>query len=165
MTNESIVHPFEPVYNENSTILILGSFPSVISRENNFYYGNKNNRFWTVVSAIFNCSLPKTIDEKTKLILENNLALYDVINTCTISGSADSSIKNVVPNNINLIVENSNISKIILNGKTAYNLYNKYIFEALKIAGCCLPSTSSANAKWRLNDLIDVWSKALKKTT
>lgn len=166
MENNIIIsHPFKPVYNKDSKILILGSFPSVVSRENNFYYGNNNNRFWAVISVIYNCNLPKTIDDKIKLILDNDLALYDVINSCTITGSSDSSIKNVVPNNIKNIVDISLINTVLLNGKTAYNLYNKYIFDIIGIEGICLPSTSAANAKWRLGDLVNVWSEELKKST
>ena len=114
-----IVHPIEPFYQENSKILILGSFPSVKSREQMFFYGHSQNRFWKVISFIFGEKTPNSIDEKKNLLKNNGIALWDVIHSCEISGSSDSSIKDVVPNDISKILENSSVGKIFVNGKTA----------------------------------------------
>jgi hypoxanthine-DNA glycosylase len=155
----SIIHPIEPVYNENSKILILGSFPSVKSREQGFFYGHPQNRFWRVLAGVFGCETPVTIDDKKAFLIENNVALWDVIHSCEIEGSADSSIKNVVVNNIDEIVSKTAITKIITNGRKADELYNKYIKADIECV--CLPSTSPANAAWSLERLIDFWSKEL----
>ena len=158
-------HTIGNLYNENSRILILGSFPSVKSREQGFFYGHPQNRFWKVLSTVLNQPLPTSIDEKKEFILNNKIALWDVIASCEIKGSSDSSIKNVVPNNINEILNNSKVKTIFTNGKLAYNLYNKYIFEKTNIAAISLPSTSPANAAFSLDRLCDEWkiiSKHLK---
>ncbi len=158
-------HTIGSLYNENSKILILGSFPSVKSREQGFFYGHPQNRFWKVLSTVLNQSLPTSIDEKKEFILNNKIALWDVIASCEIKGSSDSSIKNVVPNNINEILNNSKVKTIFTNGKLAFNLYNKYIFEKTNIAAISLPSTSPANAAFSLDRLCDKWkiiSKHLK---
>ena len=155
-----VVHTFKPIYNQKSKILILGSFPSVKSREDNFYYAHPKNRFWKIISKIYNEKIPTTKEEKTKLILNNNLAIYDVIKSCDIEGSADSSIKNVKLNNLDLLIQKSKIEKIIFNGNKAYELYNKY--EKNKFSNTkVLPSTSPANAKYTLEDLCKIWSKEL----
>lgn len=163
MKNSAVIHPIEPVFNENSKILILGSFPSVKSRDVGFYYGNAQNRFWRVLSGIFECSVPITIDEKKAFLTDNNIALWDVIHSCEIEGSADSTIKNVTPNDIQMIVKSSRIKTIITNGKTADKLYKQYIEPKTKIAAICLPSTSPANASWSLQKLIDKWSEVIKQ--
>lgn len=158
-------HTIGSLYNENSKILILGSFPSVKSREQGFFYGHPQNRFWKVLSTVLNQPLPTSIDEKKEFILNNKIALWDVIASCEIKGSSDSSIKNVVPNNINEILNNSKVKTIFTNGKLAFNLYNKYIFEKTNIAAISLPSTSPANAAFSLDRLCDEWkiiSKHLK---
>ena len=158
-------HTIGSLYNENSKILILGSFPSVKSREQGFFYGHPQNMFWKVLSTVLNQPLPTSIDEKKEFILNNKIALWDVIASCEIKGSSDSSIKNVVPNNINEILNNSKVKTIFTNGKLAFNLYNKYIFEKTNIAAISLPSTSPANAAFSLDRLCDEWkiiSKHLK---
>ena len=158
-------HTIGSLYNENSKILILGSFPSVKSREQGFFYGHPQNRFWKVLSTVLNQPLSTSIDEKKEFILNNKIALWDVIASCEIKGSSDSSIKNVVPNNINEILNNSKVKTIFTNGKLAFNLYNKYIFEKTNIAAISLPSTSPANAAFSLDRLCDEWkiiSKHLK---
>ena len=158
-------HTIGNLYNENSKILILGSFPSVKSREQGFFYGHPQNRFWKVLSTVLNQPLPTSIDEKKEFILNNKIALWDVIASCEIKGSSDSSIKNVVPNNINEILNNSKVKTIFTNGKLAFNLYNKYIFEKTNIAAISLPSTSPANAAFSLDRLCEEWkiiSKHLK---
>ena len=155
-----VEHTFKPIYSKDSKILILGSIPSIISREYNFYYAHPQNRFWKIISKIYNEKIPTTKEEKTKLILNNNLAIYDVIKSCEIQGSSDSSIKNVEINDINYIINNSSIEKIIFNGNKAYELYNKY--EKNKFSNTkVLPSTSPANAKYTLEDLCKIWSKEL----
>ena len=156
---KTVIHPIEPVYDKNSKILILGSFPSVKSREQGFFYGHPQNRFWRVLAGVFVCEVPISIEDKKRFLLENNIAVWDVIHSCEIEGSADSSIKNVVVNNIAEIMEASKIEKIITNGKKANELYNKYI--NMDINCVCLPSTSPANAAWSLKRLIDEWGKEL----
>lgn len=152
-----INHPIGPLYDENSRVLILGSFPSVKSREQLFYYGHPQNRFWKVVSAVFGEKIPQTIDEKKKLILSHNLALSDVIGSCDIVGSSDSSIKNVVPNDLSVILKGAKIERIFVNGKAAEKYFNKYQKPLISRDAVCLPSTSPANAAWSLEKLIDEW--------
>ena len=153
-----IIHPINPHFDKNSRILILGSFPSVKSREVGFFYGHKQNRFWKVLSLVFGENEPQTIDEKKEFLYRNRVALWDVIASCDIEGSADSSIKNVVPNDLGIILNNSKVEKIFVNGKTAEKYYNKYIKEKLKITAICLPSTSPANAVKKLDELVAEWS-------
>ena len=155
-----VKHTFKPIYNKESKILILGSIPSVKSREYNFYYGHPKNRFWELIAKIYNKKIPVTIDEKTDLILRNNLAIYDVIKSCDIEGSSDSSIKNVVINNINKIIRDSSINKIIFNGNKSYELYNKY--ESNKFNNLVvLPSTSPANARFTFDKLYATWKNQI----
>lgn len=152
-----IRHPIKPLYDKNSKILILGSFPSLKSREQMFFYGHPQNRFWKVISTIFDCDLPCTIDEKKHLLLTNKIAVWDVIASCDINGSSDSSIKNVVANDLSVIFNNANIEKIFVNGKTAEKFYNKYIKGKIGREAICLPSTSPANAMWSIDALINEW--------
>ena len=155
-------HPFPPLYDKNSRVLILGSFPSVKSREMMFFYGHPQNSFWKVIASIFDEAVPNSIEEKKKLILGNHLALWDVIAECEIVGSSDASIKNAKANDISEILNNSQIQKIIVNGKTAERLYIKYIEPATGIKAVVLPSTSPANAAWSLERLVDVWKSEIK---
>ena len=152
-----IVHPIEPVFDKNSKILILGSFPSVRSREESFFYGHKQNRFWKVVSAVFEEEVPKTIPQKKAFLLRNHIALWDVIHSCDITGSSDSSIKNVVANDLSIILEHSGIRKIFVNGKTAEKYYIKYSEKDTHIKAICLPSTSPANAAFSVDRLTEAW--------
>lgn len=154
-----ILHPFPPLFNEHSKVLILGSFPSVKSREQLFFYGHPQNRFWKVLSAVFEAETPKTIDEKKAFLLENNVALWDVIASCEISGSADSTIRNVTPNDLTPILSAANIKKIFVNGKTAEKYYNRYTFPKTTVPAVCLPSTSPANAAYTLPRLIKAWKQ------
>ena len=156
-----ILHPISPVYDENSNILILGSFPSVKSREQGFFYGHPQNRFWKVISAVFDRKEPQTVEEKRRFLLSSRIALWDVIGSCEIVGSADSSIRNAVPNDLRIILDVSDIHAIFVNGKTAEKYYNKYARDILKREAICLPSTSPANAAWSLDRLIEAW-RALK---
>ena len=155
-------HPFGPLFSDKSRILILGSFPSVKSREQNFYYGHPRNRFWQVISALYGYPLPDTVEEKKKLILDNSLALWDSIKSCEIKGSSDSSIRNAETNDLGLILENCDIVKICCNGKKSWELYNRYIMPVTGREALCLPSTSPANAAWSLEKLINEW-KVLKE--
>lgn len=155
------LHTISPVYDENSKVLILGSFPSVKSREKGFYYAHPQNRFWKVLSITFGGEVPQSIDEKKKLLLSNGIALWDVIHSCDIVGSSDSSIKNAKPNDISKILDSCNIRKIITNGKKADSLYRKYIEPKTHIQAICLPSTSPANAQYSLDRLADIWKNEL----
>ena len=158
MKTKTIIHPIPPVYDKNSTVLVLGSFPSVKSREYGFFYGHRQNRFWKVVASVFDESVPESIEEKKSLLLNNGVAVWDVIKSCEISGSADSSIKNAVPNDINFIINESKINRIFTNGKKADELYRKYLESQTGIKAICLPSTSPANAAFSLERLIEEWS-------
>lgn len=151
-------HPFPPLYDENSKVLILGSFPSVKSREQNFFYGHPQNRFWKVVSAVIGTDAPITIEEKSNILHENHIALWDVIASCDITGSSDSSIKNVVANDLTDILKNADIRQIFVNGKTAEKYYNKYIRNTIDRDVVCLPSTSPANAGWSVEKLVEAWN-------
>ena len=155
---EIITHPFPPVFDKNSRVLILGSFPSVKSREQRFFYGHPQNRFWRVLAAIFGCPVPQTIEEKTQMLLANGVALWDVIASCEITGSSDASIKNAVPNDLSRIFAAADIRAVYCNGATSYNLYQKYILPVTGRAAVRLPSTSPANAAWTLEKLVDAWS-------
>ena len=157
--HKRINHPIAPVYDENSEILILGSFPSVKSREQGFFYGHPQNRFWKVTAAVFEEEVPESIEEKRAFLLRNHIALWDVIESCEIEGSADSSIKNVKVNDLTKILKKTRISLLFVNGKKAENLYNRYVFPKLGIKCICLPSTSPANAAFSLEKLTEEWKK------
>ena len=157
-TPQKLVHTFPPLYSENSKVLILGSFPSVKSREQNFFYGHPQNRFWKLIARLFDEDEVRTVEQKKELVLKYNLALWDVIHSCTITGSSDSSIKDVVPNDISSILRNSKVDTIFANGATSYNLYKKYIFSQTGIEAVKLPSTSPANAGFSFDRLLEYWS-------
>ena len=144
MEQQHQIHTISPVYNEHSRILILGSFPSVKSREAGFFYGHPQNRFWKVLANVFQAEVPGTIEEKKAFLLEHRIAVWDVIGQCEITGSSDSSIRNVVPNPISKILETTKIEQIFVNGKKAEQLYQRYIYPQTKRNAICLPST------WRL---------------
>ena len=150
-------HPFPPLYDKNSKVLILGSFPSVKSREQMFFYGHPQNRFWKVISAVMGADTPVTIEEKSDFLHANHIALWDVIASCDITGSSDSSIKNVVANDLTEMLDNADIKQIFVNGKTAEKYYNKYIRDTIGREAVCLPSTSPANAGWSMDRLVEVW--------
>ena len=150
-------HPFGPLFNQNSHVLILGSFPSVKSREQNFYYGHPQNRFWKVIATVFGCPVPQTIEEKKSLILSNRLALWDSIASCDIAGSSDASIRNARTNDISLILDHSSIERICCNGRKSHELYCRYIEPQTGRSAVCLPSTSPANAVWTLDKLTEAW--------
>ncbi|MBO4414700.1 MAG: DNA-deoxyinosine glycosylase [Lachnospiraceae bacterium] len=154
-----IVHPIKPVYDRDSRILILGSFPSVKSRETGFFYGHPQNRFWKVVASIFGENEPHGIEEKKAFLLRNHIAVWDVIGSCDIEGSSDSSIRNVIPNDLSIILNMADIKNIYVNGKTAYKYYQKYTLPVTGRPAVCLPSTSPANAAWNIEKLIAEWSQ------
>lgn len=158
MTSEHLIHTIPPIYDGNSKILILGSFPSLKSREVSFYYGHPQNRFWRVLAAVLGCAVPSSNEEKTALLQSHNIALWDVIKSCDIVGSSDSSIKNVVPNDIGVILSSCSIRQIYSNGKTSEKLFNKYIKDTVGRDTVALPSTSPANASYNLERLTDSWS-------
>ena len=155
-------HGIAPVYDENSEILILGSFPSVASRAEGFFYGHPRNRFWRVLSSVLGESVPQTVNEKKSLLLRHRVALFDVLAECEIEGSSDASIGKALPNDLSPILSRSRIRKIFVNGKTAARLYQKYLLAKTGIPATVLPSTSPANAAWSEEKLIAAWSVLLK---
>ena len=154
----TLEHTFQPKYDENSEILILGSFPSVRSREVNFYYGHPKNRFWPLIADIFGEDMPSSVEEKKALLQRNRIALWDVIAKCEIIGSSDSSIRNVEPNDINLIINSSKVGSIYTNGRKAFDLYNRYCLEKTEREAVLLPSTSPANAAFTYEKLREAWA-------
>ena len=151
MKSEFIVHPFEPVYDSESRILILGSFPSVVSREQNFYYANKYNRFWTVLGILFDTE----ITDRKAFCLQKHIALWDVIESCTITGSSDASIRDVRVNDIHSLAEKTKIHTVFTTGQKASSLYRKYV--TCNCEHIALPSTSAANAAMRTDDLVHAY--------
>ena len=157
MEKESLRHPFPAIYAPDSRILILGSFPSVKSREQRFFYGHPQNRFWRVLAALLGTSVPQTVEEKQDFLLAHRIALWDVIASCEITGSSDASIRNAVPNDLTPILETASIRQIFTNGGTAHRLYRKYIYPLTGREDIFLPSTSPANAARSLDALVDAW--------
>lgn len=158
-----ITHPIPPLFDQNSEILILGSFPSVKSREAMFFYGHKQNRFWPLMSKLCGVEPVQTIEEKKNLVLSHKIALWDVIASCEIKGSADSSVTDVTPNDLSVILENAKIKRIFTNGRTSYNLYKKHIQPITGIEAVYLPSTSPANAAWSTQRLCEEWKVIFAK--
>jgi double-stranded uracil-DNA glycosylase len=156
-----MIHSIAPLYNQTSKVLILGSFPSVKSRESGFFYGNPQNRFWDVLSALLDCNKPQSIELKKEMLLNHHVALWDVIQSCDIKGSSDASIEHVLPNDILSIIESSQITKIYANGNKAFQFYNTYVYPQTKLSIILLPSTSPANAKMSLEKLIEAWARVL----
>ena len=154
-------HNIPPVYDKNSKILILGSFPSVKSREAKFFYGHPQNRFWKVLSAVLGCDCPVTAEEKKAMLLSHNIAVWDVIGSCEIMGSSDASIRSVIPNDIASLVKKTSIIAIFANGATSYNMYKRYCRDAVGLEAVKLPSTSPANASYSLERLTEEWSSQL----
>ena len=160
---EQVQHEIPPLYDGHSKILILGSFPSVKSRENGFYYGHPQNRFWKVIAALFEEPVPGKIPEKKDLLLKHHIALWDVIAECDIAGSSDSSIKNVVPAELSVILDHAPIRTIYANGAKAYDLYQKYTYPVTGRDIRKLPSTSPANAAFQMERLLGAWQEILEK--
>lgn len=159
---EQVIHPIAPLFCPTSQVLILGSFPSVRSRQSVFFYAHPQNRFWRVLAKLTGRPLPQTVEEKTALVLENHLALWDVIASCEITGSSDSSIRNVVANDLTPLLQQSQIHTIFCNGATAWNLYRKYIEPQTGLPAQKLPSTSPANAAWSEQRLLEAWQVVLQ---
>ncbi len=157
-----ITHPIPPLFDKNSKILILGSFPSVKSREAMFFYGHPQNRFWRVLSSVLNHPLPQSVDEKKAMLARYGIALWDVIAQCEITGSADTSITEEKVNDISIILNNADIKAIFTNGKKAHSLYESRIYPVTNIKSIYLPSTSPANAVWSLDKLVESW-KVIKE--
>ena len=153
----TVTHPIPPVFDSASRILILGSFPSVKSREGHFFYHHPQNRFWKTLAGILAVPVPGSIDEKKEFLLSHHIALWDVIASCEIQGSADSSIKDVVPTDLSGILAQAPVRRIYVNGKKAEQLYRKYQQKQTGIEAVCLPSTSPANAAWSLDRLVEAW--------
>lgn len=158
---ERQLHPFPPLYDSESRILILGSFPSVKSREGQFFYHHPQNRFWKVLAGVLNVPVPVSIEEKSAMLHAHHIALWDVIASCEIAGSSDSSIRDVVPNDLSPIFSAAHIQAVFCNGGTSYNYYRKYTETHTNFAAKKLPSTSPANAAWSLQRLTDAWKEIL----
>ena len=152
-----VVHPIPPVYRADSRILILGSFPSVKSRETGFFYGHPQNRFWPLLARVLGCAVPQSIEEKKAMLLANGIALWDVLDSCDIAGSSDSSIQNAVPNDLSPILNAAKIQAVFCNGTTASRLYERYLLPVTGMQAVRLPSTSPANASFSLDRLTEQW--------
>ncbi|MDO5062227.1 MAG: DNA-deoxyinosine glycosylase [Peptostreptococcaceae bacterium] len=152
-----LIHSIPPTYDEGSRILILGSFPSEASRKQEYFYGHPQNRFWKVLSAVFEDKLPGSIEEKKAFLHKHHIALWDVIASCDIIGSSDSSITNVKVNDLSVVLNVAKIQAIFVNGRKASELYKKYIEPTIGVSASYLPSTSPANAFWSLEKLIAAW--------
>lgn len=162
LENGSAVHNISPVFDADSRILILGSFPSVKSRESRFFYGHPQNRFWRVLAFCLGCGVPSTVEEKKKLLLDGHVAVWDVLASCEITGSSDSSIKNAVPNDIGVILGAADIRTIFVNGRTAEKYYRKFLEPVTGVPAVCLPSTSPANAGAGFEKLCAEWSMQIR---
>ena len=159
---DRLSHPFPPLYDAESRILILGSFPSVKSREAMFFYGHPQNRFWRVVSTVLGCDCPRTIEEKRQMLHAHHIALWDTIASCEIEGSSDSSIRGVVPNDLTPILRGADIRQIYCNGGTSYQYFRRYQQQLTGREAVKLPSTSPANAAWSAERLTAAWSVILE---
>lgn len=160
----SVLHSIPPVCDEKSRILILGSFPSVRSREVGFFYGHPQNRFWRVLSVVYGASVPKTVEEKIAFLRERRIALWDVVASCEIEGSSDASIKNAVPNEIERLLEIAPVERIFVNGGEAARLYERLVRPRVGREAIRLPSTSPANAAWSLERLAEAWRVLAEET-
>lgn len=158
---QQLDHPFPPVVDENCRILILGSFPSVKSREDGFFYGHPQNRFWRMLAAVLNEEVPTDIPAKKALLLRHHIALWDVIASCEIEDSSDASVKNAVPVDISHVTSVAAIERVICNGNLAHKLYQRFLESQTGIKALALPSTSPANAAFSLDKLISAWQASL----
>ena len=157
MMSERIVHPFPPIYNIESRVLILGSFPSVVSRTQEFYYGHPRNRFWPLLAALLDVMDPHSVEEKKQMLLHHHIALYDAVTACAITGSADASMQSIVPADVSGIFQEAPIQAVFANGSKAYEVCIKHIgIPAIK-----LPSTSPANARFCFEELLAAWKQLL----
>ena len=157
-----LTHPFDPLVSPSSKILILGSFPSVKSREQLFFYGHPQNRFWRMLAAVFDRPCPVTIPEKRELVLSSSLALWDSVGACTVTGSSDASIRDVEPVDIRRILDVARIQRVLCNGALSGKMYVRYLQDRTGLPAIVLPSTSPANASFSLERLIAAWKPYLK---
>ncbi len=153
-------HPFSPIWDRGSRILILGSFPSVISREQDFYYANTRNRFWPMMEVLNGVRLPD-VDARIQFLHEQHLALWDVVASCRISGSSDASLRDVVANDVAALLKDAPVGKVLTNGQAAHKAYQRLVLPETQVEDTVLPSTSPANASWSLERLCEVWGRAL----
>mgnify|MGYP001012522520 CR=1 FL=1 len=158
---DSVTHTFEPIFNNESKVLILGTFPSVKSREQQFYYGHPQNRFWKLLALLMEDEIPDTIPEKKDFLLRHRIAVWDVIHSCRIEGSSDSSIRDVAANDVAGLLQDSGIEAVFCNGAKSWELYHRYCEKACQREAGKLPSTSPANAAWSPERLIKSWGEAL----
>lgn len=156
-----IDHPFPPVVDEDCRVLILGSFPSVKSRADGFFYGHPQNRFWRVLAAVYGEPVPQDISAKKALLLRHHIALWDVVASCEITGSSDATVKNAVPVDIARVTDTAPIRRVLCNGALAGKLYARHLEGTVSLKADVLPSTSPANAAWTLDKLIAAWKSAL----
>ena len=163
MDPESLTHPFPPVCDGNSRILILGSFPSAASRRAGFYYGHPRNRFWRVLEAVTGETVPEETEGRREFLLAHGIALWDSIGSCEIEGSSDASIKNSVPNPIAELIAETRIERVFCNGKASHACYEKYVYPLTGVHAVFLPSTSPANAAWSVERLAEEWKRILGK--
>lgn len=160
--HETIIHPLKPLYSSGSRVLILGSFPSIKTREYGFFYGHPQNRFWPIMEVLFDTKLTRDIEERKNFILEKKLALFDSIFQCDIIGSSDASIEKVVPSDLSSVFQEASIQKVFCNGGTSHKYYKKYHEKKYGIKAEVLPSSSPANARYRLDDLVEKWKIILE---
>ena len=160
--NKTQTHPFQPIFDKNSKILILGSFPSVVSRKFGFYYANPQNRFWRVLAGILNAPLPESTDEKMNFLLAHRIAIYDAAISCEIKGSSDAKMTAVTPANLEPIFKTANITQVYANGGKAHEICEKHLKTQISNAtgkeAVKLPSTSPANANFSFERLVREWS-------
>ncbi len=157
MDKQTQFHTIAPVYDACSRVLLLGSFPSVRSRTDGFFYAHPQNRFWKVLAALFSCPVPESVGEKIALLHARHLALWDVCASCTVTGSADASICDVVPNDVPALLRKTQVSAVFANGTAAAALYRRFLETSCGFPAVCLPSTSPANASYSLEKLVDRW--------
>lgn len=160
-----VSHPLNPIYDNNSKVLILGTIPSIKSREVGFYYGHPKNRFWSTLSKVYNEKIGESKEARTNFLLKHNIALFDVLKSCDISSSSDTSIKNPIPNNLLPIIYSSKIEYIFTTGKKAYELYMKYCYQETGIEAICLPSPSPANCPKGIEEKLYQEYSQIKKLT
>lgn len=158
MDKKTQIHAIAPVYDADSRVLLLGSFPSVRSRADGFFYAHPQNRFWKVLAALFSCPVPETVEEKTALLHAQHLAVWDVCASCTVSGSSDASISDVVPNDVPALLQKTRIGAVFANGAAAAALYRRFLEIPCGLCAVCLPSTSPANAAYSLEKLVEKWA-------
>ncbi|NLL91163.1 MAG: DNA-deoxyinosine glycosylase [Ruminococcaceae bacterium] len=155
--HQTVTHPLSPLFQADSKILILGSFPSVKTREYGFFYGHPQNRFWPLLERIFDVKLSRDIEERRAFLLERRIALYDVIYRCDIIGSSDASIKNIIPSDLSPVFDKADIKRVFCNGGTSHRYYKKYQEQKTGFKALKLPSTSPANARFSMDDLYNQW--------